>query len=217
MKQGSEQIREPVRKRPPKGTVLLSVLETLAVKAVDAGILFAAFAIAGYGASPGRIRYVRDRLERNLRVAADEYEAEHALLVRYQKVVWRLRHDGLITEKTIGTRKIFSVTKKGLEKLSKLSARMRRNHTTPSVVSYHSEPASGVTIVTFDIPEKERWKRDWLRAVLRRLGFKPLQQSVWVGRVRVPIEFLEDLKALRLVRCVEIFQITKSGTLERLS
>lgn len=203
--------------RRPKGAVLLKVLETLACRAVDAGVLFAAFAIAGYGASPGRIAYVRERLEREMRVLAEEYEAERELLVRFRKMTYQLRRDGLIVGKSVGARKGFAITKRGLEKLSALSVYMRLNHTTPSVVVYRSEPAAGVTIITFDVPEKERWKRDWLRAVLRRLGFKPVQQSVWVGKVKVPIEFLKDLKALHLVRCVEIFQITKSGTLEQLS
>lgn len=35
-------------------------------------------------------------------------------------------------------------------------------------------------LVTFDVPEKRRYLRDHLRTHLTRLGFYPLQQSVWL-------------------------------------
>src|SRR3990167_5623755 len=35
-------------------------------------------------------------------------------------------------------------------------------------------------LVVFDIPENARWRRGYLRAVLREFSFKQLQKSVWV-------------------------------------
>ncbi|MDP2930577.1 MAG: hypothetical protein Q8N56_03170, partial [bacterium] len=45
-------------------------------------------------------------------------------------------------------------------------------------------------LVSFDIPEKLRGKRNILRAVLRRLGFGRLQNSVWIS----PFNLLGDIE-----------------------
>ena len=36
-------------------------------------------------------------------------------------------------------------------------------------------------LLVFDVPESERTKRDHLRALLRELSFKKIQQSVWAS------------------------------------
>lgn len=46
-------------------------------------------------------------------------------------------------------------------------------------------------IVTFDVPERERGKRDRFRSVLRALGYVPLHQSVWLASEN----FFGDVKA----------------------
>lgn len=38
-----------------------------------------------------------------------------------------------------------------------------------------------IRILVFDIPEKEKRRRDYFRRHLRLLGFKPFQKSVWVS------------------------------------
>ncbi|MBI5742583.1 MAG: hypothetical protein HZA25_01965 [Candidatus Niyogibacteria bacterium] len=68
-------------------------------------------------------------------------------------------------------------------------------------------------IVTFDVPERERRKREWLRCVLKNLKFRPVQQSVWLGRTKIPIDFLDDLKDLNMTDYVEIFEVSRQGTL----
>lgn len=45
-------------------------------------------------------------------------------------------------------------------------------------------------IVVFDIPEKERKVRNYLRAKLYELGFGMLQESVWIS----PFDIIEDLR-----------------------
>ena len=62
----------------------------------------------------------------------------------------------------------------------------------------------------------ESKKQDWLREVLKHLGLKMVQRSVWVGHWELPEEFLEDLRNLHIVDCVEIFEVGKSGTLKHL-
>jgi hypothetical protein len=67
--------------------------------------------------------------------------------------------------------------------------------------------------VIFDVPEKESYKRRWLRSVLKNMNFKMLQKSVWVGRTKVPKSLLDDMGALGMLDYVDIFAISKSGTL----
>lgn len=50
----------------------------------------------------------------------------------------------------------------------------------------------GWRMVFFDIPEKKRKYRDYLRKILRLIGFYELQRSIWVYPYPVP-GFLKDL------------------------
>jgi DNA-binding transcriptional regulator PaaX len=70
-------------------------------------------------------------------------------------------------------------------------------------------------VIIFDIPEKERHKREWLRVSLLALGFSFLQQSVWMGKNKIPESFIVDLRDRKLLPCVEIFEINQKGTIER--
>lgn len=69
-------------------------------------------------------------------------------------------------------------------------------------------------IVAFDIPEKERKKRAWLRIELSNYGFAALQKSVWIGKGPLPASFIEDLDYLNIRSGVHIVGISKSGTLQ---
>ncbi len=50
----------------------------------------------------------------------------------------------------------------------------------------------GWRIIFFDIPEKKRKYRDYLRSILKILGFKEFQRSVWIYPYQVPA-FLQVL------------------------
>ena len=72
----------------------------------------------------------------------------------------------------------------------------------------------GITrLVVFDIPERERKKRDTLRAELIGYGFEGLQRSVWIGHRPLPADFIEFLDSLNLKNKVHIFSVRESGTL----
>jgi len=79
--------------------------------------------------------------------------------------------------------------------------------------SYSAAKNNNFVIIAFDVPEKEKRKRQWLRGVLKRLGFAMLQRSVWAGKVRIPKGFIDDLARLQMAEFVEIFEITKRGSL----
>lgn len=71
-------------------------------------------------------------------------------------------------------------------------------------------------IFAYDIPEREKQKRAWLREVLRLLGFRMLQKSLWIGKSKIPEGFLQDLRKKEIMDHVHIFEISKTGTLKEL-
>jgi DNA-binding transcriptional regulator PaaX len=81
---------------------------------------------------------------------------------------------------------------------------------------YQIKKDNSLKLVIFDIPEKERAKRDWLRESLKNMDFKMIQKSVWLGKVKIPAEFLEDLKWLKLIDYVDILAVTRTGSLRQI-
>lgn len=67
-------------------------------------------------------------------------------------------------------------------------------------------------MVLFDIPEKKRKTRNWLRLQLKLWDFEMLQQSVWLGKGPLPKEFNDRLKLLDINECVKIFKIQSIKT-----
>ena len=49
-------------------------------------------------------------------------------------------------------------------------------------------------IIFFDIPEKKKEKRNYLRSVIKVIGFKEFQKSVWVYPYKIPIFLTEILR-----------------------
>ncbi len=178
-----------------------TILEIVAEGAISTIALAAAISSSGYGAS-GRM------IERNTSKILEEMKADYKDFVdsarnrRHFKIVLdRLKKDGLI-EETAGE---WLAT--GLAKSKMLPKFM------PVPAAYPREKDVTLKIVVFDVPEKQREKRDWLRDSLRNLGFKMLQKSVWVGKVKLPIEFIKDLRDLRIIGFVDILAVTKTGSL----
>jgi DNA-binding transcriptional regulator PaaX len=60
-------------------------------------------------------------------------------------------------------------------------------------------------IVAFDIPEKKRKYRDWLRSELIGFGFEQVQKSVWFGPA-LPKEFILYLDEIKLLDYVRFFK-----------
>ena len=69
-------------------------------------------------------------------------------------------------------------------------------------------------LVIFDVPERERRRRDWLRLELIACDFKLLQKSVWMGERPLPQEFLENLEEMNLLPHIHIFTVYKRGTIK---
>lgn len=202
-----------VKLRRAKGDILLNVLERIAEGVGDFATLFVAIMEAGYGASHHQMERAFAREQASAEARARTAALERETRRKYKKLLSSLKKDGLIAEWKGARGNLIRLTRKGIAKLVVLRTRKRKM--LPSI-AYEAEQADVFTIVAFDVPERERKKRDWLRAALRHSGFTCVQKSVWMGKIKVPRELLEDIRRLHIADFVEIFQITKQGTLKQL-
>jgi CRISPR/Cas system-associated endoribonuclease Cas2 len=205
-------------RRGEKIKFVLEFLQDTAHSGVD---LFTAFLKAGYGASGSHISYLADKegqwrrkAQREVQTKKDVEKLLQAERQRYFNLIYALKKDGLLLQEEKQEESVFSITSRGKQKLSFLRAESA--HQLPDT-TYPIEKRSLLTIVTFDVPESESRKRKWLRGALNRMEFTMLQRSVWVGKVKVPTLFLEDIQRLKLGACVEIFEVTKTGSLRNLN
>ncbi len=139
---------------------------------------------------------------------ADWYRQRHA----FQSLLNKLKRDGLITriEKKKGAS--WGITKSGQKKLYALKKKKAGQLVTRA---YVPQPSAGLVVIAYDVPERERRKRYWLRAALISLGFKKLQQSVWTGNAGIPAELVYDLKTQRMLSYVHVFSVNKKGTIQK--
>lgn len=127
----------------------------------------------------------------------------------------KLKREGLIVKKKKNSQTAWHITARGIKKL-KDSRNTKRAPGGIPMRSYDGKNKSaGVTIIAYDIPEKIKSKRYWLRTNLYALNFAPLQKSVWIGTCGVPEEFLLDLRAQDLLAYVHILSVNSKGTLKK--
>lgn len=67
-------------------------------------------------------------------------------------------------------------------------------------------------IVAFDIPEKNRRVRNWLRNQLKIFKYEMLQKSLWTGPGPLPSAFLQRLENFKIRESVKTFKITKRNS-----
>ena len=114
---------------------------------------------------------------------------------RFTELLYLLRQDGLAEEVGKGANKIVNITRKGIEWLNKFNT--RPHMTTPTYAS-DAIKSEQVIIISYDIPERLRIYRNWLRIALRGMKFMPVQQSVWVGKIKLPSDFIADITRYEL-------------------
>ncbi len=193
-----------------KGDITLKILSTLAKAASEAAIFVEVLLTAPYGSSLGRMNAIDRSIRRRDAHIATERERAH----RYRVLIYKLKRDGLIEERASGDRRVLYVTSRGQRKIKLLQSRSAEQM---PATNYVGEASDRFVIVSFDVPETERRKRAWLRSALRSLGLRMIQKSVWIGKKKLPESFLDDLKQLRLLDYVEVFEITKGGTLRHVA
>ena len=106
---------------------------------------------------------------------------------------------------------VWQITHKGKKRLAGLHEKTNRYELPRR--DYSKQKSKDLLIVSFDVPEQERRKRNWLRSHLIEFGLSPLQKSVWMGRVVLPEEFLRDLKKYGILPYVHVFSINQKGTI----
>ena len=85
----------------------------------------------------------------------------------------RLLDSGHIVAEINKGKKYFVLTQKGKAVLARLEAKNFR-------IKKPKRWDGKFRILIFDVAEKRRSRRDSFRVLLRQIGFKPIQQSVWV-------------------------------------
>jgi len=132
---------------------------------------------------------------------------------RYYLMILYLKRDGLIEEQINQGARSFILTLKGRQRVRELRTKSK---TILPLPIYNFKASSNIVIIAFDIPEKQSRKRVWLRSALKNMRFTMIQRSVWLGKVKIPKEFMTDLHHLQMTAFVEVFSITKSGSLRHL-
>lgn len=188
--------------------VIEKILEILQAQAEATAEIFDVMT-SGYGAS---YQKARRAIERGPRQFATRWAEAYRERQRFSSLLQYLKQQGFIEyEKKYS---VWKITVEGVKKLIHLKARNRLRKT---VAAYESEADDKLTIITFDIPEKEREKRIWVRAALLSMKFSMLQKSVWMGKRKVPRIFLEDLREKRMLGYIHIFEVSKKGTVREVA
>lgn len=112
----------------------------------------------------------------------------------------KLHHRGYIRREMEGGKKVYRITEKGKRRI---------------VEEFGPPPEEGSAwdgkwrVVVFDIPEKARGLREALRGGLRRLGFGPLQRSVWITPHQVEERVREFVRSTGLAPHMELFIVER--------
>ncbi len=110
----------------------------------------------------------------------------------------RLKKLGLVEKKD----KNWIITNKG-----KKYSREKLSRSFPKHAKKEKTDQKKKIVIVFDIPEKHRRKRDWLRVELMLLGFSPIQKSVWLGPAPLPKEFIENLNTMKILENLKFFKV----------
>ena len=113
----------------------------------------------------------------------------------------RLRDKGIIDLKN----KNWKITPEGIELFKLKNKGLRRFLSEKSL----SKKVVKEVLVLFDIPEKERYKRDWLRRELVTFGYEQIQRSVWFGP-KLPKDFITYLTQENIYLYIHIFKVSKN-------
>lgn len=106
----------------------------------------------------------------------------------------RMKKQDLVSMSGPKKKAVWRITRKGKNHFQKIG---REKFVLP--------PEDGKTrIVMFDIPEKRKAERDWLRTELLSCDFSPLQKSVFMGMRPLPANLLKELRNRNLISYVHV-------------
>lgn len=111
----------------------------------------------------------------------------------------RMKKEGLLHNKN----RIWSISSEGRELLDLGKEKIKKFFRPESIIDNREKPRK--LIIIFDIPEKRKRYREWLRTELVGFGFNLIQKSVWFGP-GLPKEFIEYLDEVGLLKHVRFFR-----------
>ena len=117
---------------------------------------------------------------------------------QFSQLIYRLKRNGYIKIKNLEQNKGVVLTKKGTEKVLKAKFRIKTKQ---------KRPDGKWQMIIFDIPEEKRFLRDLLRDNLRLLGYRILQQSIWVCPYNVFKETESFLRKYSIDPYIKLFLI----------
>jgi hypothetical protein len=116
----------------------------------------------------------------------------------FSKLIYNLKTRGYIKVKNLENKQGIMLTKEGISKALKASFKIEGGK--------RRKDGKWVMII-FDVPEKYRKSRSLLREILHSLGYKMLQQSVWISPYDVSEKTEKLLQIHSLDEYVKIFLI----------
>src|SRR3989344_5832316 len=134
-----------------KGHILLKALEILKECALSQIDFFEAAFLSGYKPSMGNIDYKIQKSRQSREKRKWRKQELEESKKRFRNFVYQMKHDGLI-EQTDKDKK-FIISSKGKQKINELKNKLPDRH-------YKSENEAHLVIISFDIPEKLRRKRN---------------------------------------------------------
>jgi len=209
--------------RYQSNSLMLKILETLERATLPVADILDSITTSGFVYKTWRTKESYTALKKRQRERRRTLEQEHNERRERQRVhtlLARLEKQGLVkkVKRNKGNRLYFTLTDAGREKKVSFAEKIKKalieKWRNDISVSYETKPSKNYTLVIFDIPEKEKRKRIWLRDILRRMGFRKLQKSVWVAQVKLPEVFIHDLKKINILECVIICSVVAKGTIE---
>lgn len=185
------------KKKLLKG-ILLEVIQRLggaSLSIIDEGFLNSRYAFT----HPSRELLGLSLYENHKKKIKKSRKAFFSILLFY------LKKDGLVVKTGARKNAIWRISPQGKKYLQQLADDNNGN--------VLPRQDGRLRLVIFDIPEKERQKRDRLRELLISSGFEILQKSVWLGKRPLSEEMVRKMKDYNLKNYVHIFEVTKKGTL----
>jgi len=113
--------------------------------------------------------------------------------------LYRLRKQGLITKDS--KKNIWHLTDQGKEVIIYIEDRF---------LALKKPWDRKLRIVIFDVPEKKKKWREWIREELLLLQYQQLQKSVYVGKTPLPENPYKKIKKSEIGKCVFIFTVVDS-------
>lgn len=193
----------------PRGTITEKILEILSRGAEASGAILSVLASEATNFS------MRPNYRGGTSFSVADWAASYRESNSFYALLAKLKRDGFVAFAGKRGSFLWHITPAGRRKLHGLMGVHRLRH--PKSRFVKAAPDGRTRIVLYDIPEREREKRFWVYDALGALGYELLQRSAWIGTRPLPAAFFRALREQRILECVHVIEVGKSGTLRHLS